>query len=106
MPLTSSQRRAIRNKRENGVSIAVISSQLKIPRAAIREVVFPEGAPERHGYTSELLPGISQMTDEEAKIARQPENERDEELISVRVWEIASEIRQAANEKRRSECHA
>lgn len=103
MPLTHHQTQAILTRRAKGLSIAVIASQLKIGRDAIRGVINSGAISERHGFTSELLPGIRQMSDADADIARQPANERDEQHVSEQVWSIAADIRAAAIEKRKRE---
>lgn len=103
MPLAPHLTRMIRDKRERGQSIAVIACQMKISRDVVRSVLASTPVAERHGFTSELLPGISQMSDEDANLARQPKSEADEEYVNEKVWSIAGEIRQAAMEKRKSE---
>jgi len=103
MPLHHETIRSIHSRHERGQSIAVIASQLSIRRSDVREVLGPISRPM---FTSEMLPGIRQMSDADAMLCKNAHSalsDTDEERLNGVVWSIAAEIRASNLAKSRGE---
>jgi hypothetical protein len=103
--LTTHQRKQVRERSSQGQSVFVIAMQMHVPRAEVRKAV--DGNKNGRGFTCEELPGVPQLTDDEAELAANPSrmSPQEEEFLSRRVQSVAASIRAHNANKLRGAIH-
>jgi len=107
MPATAYQRKQIKALSAEGLGIQAIGKRLHIPRGEVKLAIesFREN---RERFASPDLPGVPQITDDEADLAADQGRmtDMDEQFLNARIWGVAASIREFNGQRMRGGIHA